>query len=215
MEFLKRRKSALHVCLLSLLLLLSCGTKPESTAAEPVDVLQPPVQEMLATPRVIKFSGKGYDGTITLKASYVVRGIVVGHMKYSSGWQSAISPYDIALCWGALAQNNLYKKLSWSQSGRWYYWRYGSDFGYDNSLVIPNSSNNHIIPSKPALAGVIGNLSAGKKVEIEGFLADVRAGNKEGRKVWWNSSTSREDTADGSCEIIYVTGVKVDGRYYQ
>ncbi len=212
---MKKRVFPLPVYFVFLLILFACGTKPESTAAEPVDVSQPPVQEMLATPKVIKFSGKEYQGTITLKATYVVRGIVVGREKYSSGWQSAISPYDIALCWGTLAQNNLYKKLSWSQSGRWYYWRYGSDFGYDNSLVIPNSSNNHIIPSKPALAGVIGNLSVGKKVEIEGFLADVRAGNKEGRKVWWNSSTSREDTADGSCEIIYVTGVTVDGRRYQ
>jgi hypothetical protein len=215
MESLKKREYTLFVSALFLLLLFSCGAKQESTAADPVDVLKAPVQEMLATPTVVKFSNKGYEGTITLKASYVVRGIVVGHEKYSSGWQSAISPYDLALCWGELTRNNLYKKLSWSQRGRWYYWRYGSDFGYDNSLVIPNSSNNHIIPAKPALAGVIGNLSVGKKVEIEGFLADVRANNKEGRKFWWNSSTSRTDTADGSCEIIYVTSVTVDGRRYE
>lgn len=215
MDSVKKREYRLPVFALFLLLLFSCGAKQESTSANPVDVLRPPSQEMLETPRVISFSANGYEGTITLKASYVIRGIVVGREGYSSGWQSAVSPYDLALCWGALARKDLYRKISWSQSGRWYYWRYGEDFGFDNNLIIPCSSNNHIIPSKPSLAAVIGKLGTGKKVEIEGFLADVRARNREGGKFWWNSSTSRSDTADGSCEIIYVTGINVDGKYYQ
>lgn len=151
---------------------------------------------------------------ITLKAAYVIRGIVVGRESYSSGWISLISPYDLAICWGSLVMDKLYKKISWSQSGRWYHARYEADFVYDNYFILQNSSNNHIIPATPAIAKIAGKLSVGKEVEIEGFLADVSA-KKAGVNFWWNSSTSRIDTGDGSCEIIYVTRIKVDGKYYK
>jgi hypothetical protein len=40
-------------------------------------------------------------------------------------------------------------------------------------------------------------------------------GRKNGRTMVWTSSLSREDTGDGSCELLYLRRVRYDGTIYQ
>jgi hypothetical protein len=52
------------------------------------------------------------------------------------------------------------------------------------------------------------------KIVLEGFLVNV-SGKYKGGNVSWRSSHSRTDTGNGSCEIMYVTGVKLDTNVYR
>lgn len=165
-------------------------------------------------PQVVRVTKDGYDIAITKKAAYTVRGVVVGRENYHSGWNSLISPADVALCWGKLAENGTYKRLKWSQGNRWYFWHAGNDLGYNNDFVAQHSSNNHMIPSTPNLAKAIKSLKEGDAVELTGHLVDVAAAKKS-QKYWWNSSISTTDRGDGSCEVIYLTRLKVHGKIYQ
>ncbi len=120
----------------------------------------------------------GFDIAITQKAAYMVRGIVMSRENYYSAWNSLISPADVALCWGKLAENGAYKRLKWSQGNRWYFWQAGNEFGYNNDFVAQHSSNNHIIPATPNLAKAVKGLKEGNAVEMTGHLVDVAAAKK-------------------------------------
>lgn len=202
-------------CILALCIVLvfSCGPSPSGRDGSPIDVLQPPAVEK-QKPEIVRLSRDGYDITITRKAGYTVRGIVVGRENYHSGWNSLISPADVALCWGKIAENGTYRRLKWSQGNRWYFWRAGEDFGYSNDFIAGHSSNNHLIPATPNLEKAVKGLKEGDAVELAGHLVDVAA-TKQTRNYGWNSSMTTEDRGDGACEIIYLTRLKVHGKIYQ
>lgn len=203
----------LTVLCLSLAVVFSCGPSPSGRDGSPIDVLQPPAMER-QKPAIVRVSKDGYDIMITQKAAYTVRGIVVSRENYHSGWNTLVSPSDVALCWGKLAENGTYKRLKWSQGNRWYFWRAGEEFGYNNDFIAGHSSNNHLIPATPNLAKAVKSLKEGDAVEISGHLVDVTAVRKS-ENYSWNSSVSMTDRGDGSCEIIYLTQVKVHGKIYQ
>jgi hypothetical protein len=49
---------------------------------------------------------------------------------------------------------------------------------------------------------------------MEGYLVDVYA-NVKGNTYNWNTSLSRDDRGDGSCEILYLKKLKVNYRVYE
>ncbi len=194
-------------------LTLSCGPSPSGNDNSPINFLEPPSLEKQDS-RIVRLTRDGYNIAITQKAAYTVRGIVLSRENYYSGWNSLISPADVALCWGKLAENGTYKRLKWSQGNRWYFWHPGNDFGYNNDFVAKHSSNNHIIPATPNLAKAVKGLKEGNVVEMTGHLVDVGA-VKTSESYSWNSSVSAGDRGDGSCEIIYLTRLKVHGKIFQ
>jgi hypothetical protein len=198
---------------LTIVLVFSCGPSPSGRDGSPINFLEPPAMKQ-QEPGIVKVSKDGYDIAIAQKAAYRVRGVVVGRENYNSGWNSLISPADVALCWGKLAENGTYKRLKWSQGNRWYFWRAGEEFGYNNDFVAGHSSNNHLIPATPNLTKAVKSLKDGDTVEMTGHLVDVAA-TKKSVNYFWNSSTSTADRGDGSCEIIYLTRLKVHGKIYQ
>ncbi len=213
--FLKTKigNSLFFVCLL---IFWSCAPKPIPSSEDntQIDLFLDPEMEMMEIPETVTFSRNGFDFTITLKASYRVRGVVVSKHNYGGGWNSIISPCDIALVWGDLLEDELHKKIRWSQSDRWYYWHHGEDFPHDNSFIARYSSNNHIVPATPNLGSAANSLKRGDRVELVGYLVNVDA-RKQDNNFWWRSSMSVDDTGDGSCELIYVTGLKTSGKVYE
>lgn len=73
------------------------------------------------------------------------------------------------------------------------------------------SSNNHIISANENIRMAIKSLKEKGTVALEGFLVNV-SGKYGDTDVWWNSSLSRSDTGDSSCEVFYVTKVR-NGEY--
>jgi hypothetical protein len=204
----------LMIWVLAATLGLGCGPTPTSRDPSTIPVSQDPAQEAPAETMGLHVSSGGWDCTLTPLAAYTLRGVVLGRENYYSGWNTSLSPCDVAMAWGPLTSGKLWKRLSWSQTGRWYYWEYDSDFPYDNTFVGRYSSNTHIIPANANLSRAVRNLGKGDIAELVGEL--VRVEGKRGEQtVSWASSQSRQDTGDGSCEVLYLRRLKVDGKVYE
>ena len=198
----------------ALLLLAGCGPRPTAEDASPIDVSQPPEQTAVDNADPIRLEADGYEFVITPLAHYVLRGVVVSSESYRTGWNSNLSPCDVAVVWGELAVDDAWQKLAWSQSGRWYYWRWRGQQPLTNEDVVRSSSNTHVVPASSDLASAARSLTPGDIAELGGEL--VRIDGRKGQgKVWWKSSLSRTDTGDGSCELLYLRRLRVNGKVYE
>lgn len=160
-----------------------------------------------------KMTAAGYSVEVTYLASYDIEGLVVHRKKYGgSGIGASLAPVDLALAWGSVAANNNNINFHWKQSGRWVYWRV-----YDISDLAPvggeadvdrQSSNNHIVPANETIRTKVKKVRRGDHIRIKGYLVDIHAEKPDGSYFNWGSSTSRDDTGDGACELIYVTDIE-------
>ena len=158
----------------------------------------------------LKTEAAGYDITIRYLASYDIKALVVHTHDYNSGdYTSQLAPRDLALAWGPVAEYNNRIDFHWSQSNRWYYWQVNDARELDpvggTSGVSTHSANNHIVPANAEIRKELMKVKAGDSVELKGYLVDIHGTKDDGSWVSWTSSTSRTDTGDGACEIIYVT----------
>lgn len=169
----------------------------------------------LEFPETLSLKIGDLEVTISKKAEYILRGIPVSIKGYTrDSWRGILSPCDVAAVWGELVARDTYKKLKWSQSGRWYFWHYGDDFGHDNTFVARYSSNNHMIPATENLRRALRRIKRRLPFEAAGYLVDITARRGQ-NNYWWNSSMSLNDTGDGSCEVFYITHLKFGGNVYQ
>lgn len=159
------------------------------------------------------FEEAEYEVTVKYKAAYDITALVVSTKKYSgSSLADRIAPKDLALAWGTVAEYNDRIDFHWSQSGRWYRWYVNSaaelsPVGGERE-VSRQSANNHLIASTDSIKSDIAKIKAGDVVRITGYLVDLKGEKTDGTYYTWNSSTSRDDTGDGACELIYVTGIE-------
>ena len=193
---------------------VACG--PSRTGEDPaaIDVSQPPEQTAIESPEPIKVAGGGWEFTITPLASYVLRGIVLSRENYSWGWNGRLSPCDVAMAWGDLAMDDAWRKLEWSQDGRWYFWRWSGASPFPSAMVVRSSSNTHIVPADPNLKRAARSLGEGDIAELTGELVRIE-GRNGAERVVWKSSLSRTDTGDGSCELLYLRLLRVNGKVYE
>jgi len=156
------------------------------------------------------------NGKVTLipLANYKISAKVQGKKKYSTGWNSELSPYDFALAWGELIKPECDKYIKYSQSGRWYYYQYGEGSPYGEEYISTHSANNHIIPANENVLRAIKAVKEKRIIMLEGYLVNVDGNYKNGA-VSWHSSLGRTDTGDGSCEVFYVKRVRIDNSVYE
>ena len=98
--------------------------------------------------------------------------------------------------------------------GRWLFWRTDGPVSDAERLeVTRHISNNHLIPSETSkhLARAFRMLRQGDDVRITGSL--VRITGPSGLLV--TSSTVRDDTGDGACEVVWVDELQVGSRIYR
>jgi hypothetical protein len=132
-------------------------------------------------------------------AEYQIKARVLSRNNFSVGKESEISPFDLALGWGPMSDQSVIDKIDISQSNRWYRWK-------ADVLPIPareislNSANVHIIPKDDNVEERFDKVYKGSLVELRGYLVEVTT--SEGWR--WKSSLKRDDTAGGSCELIWV-----------
>lgn len=137
---------------------------------------------------------------------YEVEAVVVSRKRYRFDAEAKVSPVDFLLSWGeaTLAPNN--ESITWSQRGRWGYWKKTGPSTVSDRHVERTSANTHIIlpHDDGQVRRELMRVRRGDVVRIEGYLVNV-----DGRDGFtWRSSTSRDDTGDGACEIIYVVDVE-------
>jgi hypothetical protein len=137
-------------------------------------------------------------------ASYDVTARVLSARTYSEKRESEVSQVDFALGWGSMADRELLSQLNVQQRDRWYFVRWRG-VPIEARDVIANSANTHTIPATPEIAEQLAAVQPGDVVRLQGYLVKVSA--EDG---WsWTSSTTRTDTGDGSCEVLWVESVEI------
>jgi hypothetical protein len=204
------------IFLVILLFLLSGCDRPTPTGVESdeIDTAQDPIQKPIASTETIVIELRNSHFTLTPVAEYRLSGMVVGKKTYSDDWEGKISPIDLAMVWGKLADPNFDKYITYSQRNRWYFYTYKSGSPFDNSFVISHSGNNHIIPANENIREAVKTIKEKDKVVLIGFLVNLK-GTYKGQTVTWNTSLSRTDTDYGSCELFYVTKVRIETKVYE
>lgn len=164
---------------------------------------EPPRQvDIAGTPRRLDVAGTSL--ALIPRATFELQARVLSSRHYRLGREARISPVDLALGWGPMAEDRVVEAVEISQRNRWYYWR-------TRAAPIPlqeisrNSSNIHMIAADSLTLGALERLEAGDRVTLRGHLVDV-----EGEEGWrWKSSTRRTDTGPGACEIMLVASLLV------
>lgn len=132
-------------------------------------------------------------------ADYQIKARVLSRNNFSIGKESEISPFDLALGWGPMSDQNVIDKIDISQSNRWYKWK-------ADVLPLPvkeislSSANVHIIPKDETMKDNFDEVYTGSLIEMKGFLVEVTT--PDGWR--WKSSLKRDDTGSGSCELFWV-----------
>ena len=176
------RRRALGVLGSSLLLAASaCGPRPSAEDPTPIDVSLPPEQAALHGAEPIRVNDGGWEFVLTPLASYVLRGVVVSRKNYRFDWNTRLSPCDVAMVWGELEAGDAWRRLDWSQSGRWYFWRWSGEEPFPNATVVRDSSNTHIVPADSNLARAARALAQGDVAELAGSWWRSR-GERAGRR---------------------------------
>ena len=199
-----------------LLLFLSGCEKPNlsGTETEEIDISRDPLQTPHPSGEPIIKEIKNGLLTLTPVAEYRVSGVVVSKKAYDDGWESQISPVDLAIVWGKLAEPEYDKYMEYWQNNRWYFFRYKEGSPFDHAYVVTHSGNHHIIPVNENVHKALQLIKKKGRIVLEGYLVNVN-GTYRGRTVFWNTSLSRSDTGDGSCELFYVSKVRIDTEFYE
>lgn len=155
----------------------------------------------------------GGEANITFEYAYEIEGLAVHTRRYFGflSMSDAISPMDVGLAWGRVAEYNKTVDFNWDHGDRYLKYEINDarallkvgGLNYINSHV----SNNHLIPADFSVSHKVKKIRKGDHVKIKGYLVSVY-GKRYGREYAWESSTSRTDEGNGACEVIYVTDVE-------
>lgn len=181
----------------------SMKTVPELYQQE----IQVPAQKNIVSSKAISHSGEKGEVRLLPKARYEIKGVVKSKKKYSD-FTSQISKYDLAMAWGNLNKDEIDSSIKYSQRGRWYFYSYKLDSSVNQDYISKNSANVHIIHKNKDVLKQIKNIDKGDMIELKGFLVDVDFKNSNNQALW-STSMTRDDTGDGSCEILYVEEISV------
>ncbi|MCR5597159.1 MAG: hypothetical protein K6G19_03210 [Lachnospiraceae bacterium] len=156
------------------------------------------------------FAVSGYNVHADYLYAYEIEALVV-HTKnyYGNDFGAKLAPRDLALAWGNVAKYNSTVDFHWTQHGRWYFWQVDT---YEELASVGTvddvnrqSSNNHLIAANSTVRKSIKKIRTGDHIRLKGYLVSITATDSGGTPYYWNSSTSRNDTGDGACEVMYVT----------
>lgn len=187
------------------------SVKKEIEYVKYLDSIPNPIQTSTSGKTVKTINGSNID--ISFVSTYKASGLVVDVQKYLGiNVQNQLSPRDIGLAWGVLSKKESLKKIEWTSLGnRFLHWvakdnRWINKIG-GKSVINECFSNNHLIPSDDKTKKLIKSIKKGDYIRVEGYLVNVHISKSDGSYLYWNTSTSRTDSGDGACEIIYVTNV--------
>lgn len=169
--------------------------------AAPDEVIdKAPVQAEVANLQPIPFD----DYAIQPMAEFTLEARVLAREDYWLGRETDLSPTDLVLGWGEMADPDVVKQINIRQSGRWYFWQVDS-FPIPRRNIETQSANMHLIPANDEVARTLKQIRPGQLVTLQGYLVNVNADDG-----WrWLSSLTREDTGANACELIYVKHLKI------
>lgn len=194
------KKQLIPIALLAIILVYVFY--PETVITYPPGVTTPeqPMQKNINEPKGWTV-GEFY---VEALAEYSIQARVLSRNNFSTGKESELSPFDLALGWGVMSDQQVIDRIEVSQRNRWYHWQ-------SDNLPIPkreislNSANVHIIPKDEKIEDKFDEVYKGSLIEMQGYL--VKVTTEEGWR--WVSSLKRNDTGGGSCELFWVEELKL------
>lgn len=195
---MKKRMGAV-LAAVGLLVLVACGSAP---SWGPGAVVKEEPQQVASSRPDWKKDGYRFEAL----DEFHIRARVLSVKSYSSGEEAKLSPVDLALGWGNMSDETVLAHLKISQSGRWYFYRWGEEGPpLPVGEIVRSSANMHMIPSDEVVAYELSQVRVGDVVTLRGALVSVT----DPAKGWhWRSSTSRSDSGAGACELIWVEDVE-------
>lgn len=156
---------------------------------------QTPMPQVTTTGGVIRLDGH----TITPLQPFQLEALVLGREDYRFDRGAKVSPTDLALGWGPMADPQVLARIDIRQGNRWYYWR-TADFPIPRRDIETHSANMHLIPANQAVAHTLKRIRPGQRIALSGQL--VRVDGDDG--FHWQSSLTRDDVGEGACELIWL-----------
>lgn len=177
----------------------AAATLPSFEFSPKLAVDKDPIQK--AVRKVPAIRARNY--VVTPLASFQVAGRVLGAERYRSGREADLSPLDLAMGWGPMADTRVLSAIEISQSGRFYFWHV-EQFPIPKQDIVSHSANMHMLPASAEVAAQLKSVRAGQQLRFKGYLVKVEADDG-----WhWMSSTSRNDQGAGACEVVLVDTVE-------
>jgi hypothetical protein len=171
-----------------------------------------PRQTAVSDARPINFSRDGFEYKVTPLYEYDIAGVVAGVTDYrwfALNKTANAFPLDVCLVWGSNVRTGVFRdpRVSYSQDCRWCYVRWsGSGISFD----LHEMANVHLVIDDAQVFSRAKSLAKGDQVRLRGKLVSVKIRQKsDGRESIWNSSTTRTDSGNGACEVMYVESVDV------
>lgn len=154
----------------------------------------------LQSPPLDKTSFKSGDYHITPLAGFKCKAKIISSKTYNDVW-SDICPIDFTLGWQQLSDESIIRQIHFSQRRRWTYFRYNRlpEGMQSKQDIISQHSNMHMCPADDEIRSAMLHAPIGGIIEFEGKLIQL---SKPGFNA--KSSTSRNDTQGGACEIVWV-----------
>lgn len=175
------------------------GALELSYSREEYSFEDPPYQEKIEEP-IIQFKGFNVKPLAKFSANLKVLGV----KNYSSGKEGELSPVDFAVGWGVMKNEENLKHLKISQGERWFFVNFEKENKLPSWDIMGSAANIHIVPKSDYIEKLVKEVEPGDEIEIGGRLILVTTEN------WrWVSSTTRNDTGAGSCEILLVDYINI------
>lgn len=138
-------------------------------------------------------------------ASFSAKARVLSISSYHNDKMSEFCPIDLAIGWGRMSDQKIIDKIEIKQQHRWYVWQ-TKNFPIPRKEIESSSSNVHIIPATETIYDKLDEVVRGNIVQISGMLVNVK---KQDNKFVWKSSTKRNDTGSGACEILWLEQITI------
>jgi hypothetical protein len=183
-----------HVLFLAaVVLVLGCQAPYGAPSQHGVDPRRTPEQTAVALetpPLEVDANGRRYR--LAPLARYEIAARVLSRERYYLGWRADLSPMDLALGWGVLADSRVDQFIDWHQADRWYFYQWSADSPYRNDDIVPHSGNVHVIPANTNLRRILLSIERNQVLALSGQLVrvDDPAAAADGG---WSSSLSRTD----------------------
>lgn len=150
-----------------------------------------------------------YELTLDYQYAYDIEGLVVSTRDYNgSSLDDKLSPKDVGLAWGSVAEYNTLAGFHWIPKER------ALQPGWDSEerLALVGSmedlykqfSNNHLVVLDLLVQESVEKIKVGDHVRIKGYLVNID-GDSGKKHYSWHSSTKRDDLG---CEVILVESVE-------
>ena len=197
------------------LVLVSLWRWPRGGEAAPELALgEEPTQWELADAEDVPIERDGVAYTLVKTHRYRVVGEVLSSATYRVFFANDLYDVDLALAWGPEVEE-LKARFSFRQDARWLFWQSDTPVSdEERRWVTTHTGNQHLIPAegRAELDKAIRWAEEGDLVAIEGWLVQIRGPDS---RTLARSSTRRDDSGNGACEIVLVESFQNGGTVWR